>query len=150
MSRATRKRWTGRTGCKAGGALYVCVALLLVLQIVYTPIHLHQVPHSDEMDFGAAAPLASAAAFLDNEHQDGDGHHGRHPAAQHKFKVVSPERLVMGQMELMPALEWTEPAGDQQQPHLFGFSGLSPPELSVSWRFIFRAALSVRAPTFLS
>ena len=70
----------------AGAALRFCVALPLVLHIVHTPIHLYQVPHSDEADFSTATPMASATAFEGHEDQDSDGHHERHSAGQHKLK----------------------------------------------------------------
>lgn len=150
ISKAVQGRWDRRVSRKTCALSRACLALLIILQIVYTPIHLHQVPHDDEAPFGVLATPTPGVAFAPDDH-DGDGHHDqRHPAVQHKFKGVSPERLVIGQMELMPSLEWAEPAGNHSQPCLFGFSGLSPPELTVSWRFIFRAALPVRAPSFLS
>jgi hypothetical protein len=143
-------RWNARTSRKAGAALRFCVALLLGLQIVYTPIHLYRVPHSDEADFSAAAPLASAAAFVGDVDHDGDGHHERHPAAQHKFKVLRSEQTAAAEMVLVAVVEWVNAEKDQPQPQVFDFSGLSPPELSRSWQFIFRAALPVRAPSLVS
>lgn len=150
ISKAVQGRWDGCGSRKTCASSHLCLALLIILQIVYTPIHLHQVPHVDDAPFDALGATTPDVVFAEDDH-DGDDHRDhRHPAMQHKFKGVSPERLVIGQMELMPSLEWAEPEADHPQPHLFGFSGLSPPELSVSWRFIFRAALPVRAPSFLS
>jgi hypothetical protein len=134
----------------AGPALHLCVGLWLVLHIVYTPIHLYRVPHSDEADYGAAAPVAAAAACVGDEDHDGDGHHERHSAAQHKFKVVNPERLVVAQMLIVPAAEWASAETDCPRPQVFEFSGLSPPELPRCWQFLFRTALRVRAPSRLS
>jgi hypothetical protein len=150
MIRAMGKRWIGRTSRKAGAALHLCVALLLVLQIVYTPIHLYQVPHSDEIDFSAAAPLASAAAFVGNEDQDGDGHHERHSAAQHKLKVLRSQRAPVAEIDWVTVVDWVVAEKDGPQPQVFSFSGLSPPELPRCWQFLFRAALPVRAPSVLS
>ena len=150
MSRAIPTRWTGRTSRKAGAALRFCVALWLVFHILYTPIHLHRMPHSEEADFIAEAPLAAGAAFVSDEGHDGDEHHERHPAAQHKFKVVNSERLVLVQMLAVPAVKWMNAEQDCPQPQVFDCSGLSPPELPGCWQFFFRAALPVRAPSLLS
>ena len=120
-----------------------CVAVWVVFQILYTPIHLCQVPHLDEGDLhaaSAAAPGAVAAVLAGDDDQDAHGHHERHPAAQHKFKVVSSERLVQVGVWLAPAVEWRDAEKACPQPPVFGFSGLSPPEFSSSWQFIFRAA----------
>ena len=144
------RRWTGHTSRMAGAVLRFCVALWLVLQIVYTPIHLSLEPHSEEAEFSAAAPLAPAAAFAGDEGHEGDGHHERHPAAQHKFKVLRSERAALAEVFLAPAVACLEVGQDCPQPQVVDFSGLSPPELLRSWQFFFRAALPVRAPSLLS
>ena len=84
--------------------LRFCVSLLLVLQIVYTPIHLYRVPHSDEADGSAAAPRASATAFMGDEDQDGEGHHERHSAAQHKLKVLRSQRAAPADLMSAPVV----------------------------------------------
>ena len=134
----------------AGAALRLCVGLWLVLQIVYTPIHLYQVPHAEEADFSTATPLASAAAFEGDEDQDSDGHHERHSAAQHKLKVLRSQRAPVAEMVSVTVAEWVVTEKDCPQPQVFGFSGLSPPELPRCWQFLFRTALPVRAPSVLS
>ena len=145
-----QRRWTGAASRTAGAALRLCVGLWLVLQIVYTPIHLYRVPHSEEADFSAPAPLGTAAALDGDEGHGGDGEHERHPAAQHKFKVLRSERAAMAGVFLAPAVECVEVAQDCPQPQVVNFSGLSPPELHRSWQFFFRAALPVRAPSLFS
>ena len=125
------------------------MAVWLVFQILYTPVHLYWEPHSEDADFDAASSAAPAVAMLADAGHDDDEHHERHPAAQHKFKVVNSERLVLGQMLVVPAVEWMDAEKDCPQPEIFDFSGLSPPELSRCWQFIFRAALPVRAPSLL-
>jgi hypothetical protein len=126
------------------------VVLWLVLQVVYTPIHLSLEPHSEEAEFSTAAPLAPTAVFAGAEGHEGDGHHERHPAAQHKFKVVKSERLVMGHFLAVVPVELMQSETDCPQPQVFGYSGLSPPALPRCWQFFFRTALPVRAPTLLS
>jgi hypothetical protein len=150
MSRAIKRRWTGRTGRKAGAVLRFFAALLLVVQIVYTPIHLYRVPHSDEAEFGAATPQTSAAAFVVDADHDGAGHHQRHSAVQHKLKVLRSQRAAPMDLMLVPVVEWVAAEKDCPEPQVFEFSGLSPPELPRCWQFLFRAALPVRAPSFLS
>ena len=134
----------------AGAALRSCVALLLVVQIVYTPIHLLREPHADEAEFSATGPLAAAAVFAGAEAPDGDGHHERHSAAQHKLKVVRSQRAPVAEMGLVTVVECVLAERGSPQPQVFDFSGLSPPEFVRSWQFFFRTALPVRAPSLLS
>ena len=145
-----QRLWTGRTSRAAGAALRLSVGLWLVLQIVYTPIHLYRVPHSEEADFSAPAPLGTAAALDGDEGHGGDGEHERHPAAQHKFKVLRSERAAMPGVFLAPVVACAEVGQCCPQPEVVDFSGLSPPELSCCWQFFFRAALPVRAPSLPS
>jgi hypothetical protein len=128
----------------------IFTALLLVIQIVYTPIHIMRVPHSDEADIIASSPLVIAAASLVDADQDGDGHHERHSASQHKLKVLRSERLVMGQLFAVPAVQLVDAPQYCPKPTVVGFSGLSPPQFTRCWQFLFRAALPVRAPSILS
>ena len=150
MSRTTWPQWTGRARRMAGAVLRFCVALWLVLQIVYTPIHLSLEPHSEEAEFSAAAPLAPAAAFAGDDGHEGDGPHERHSAAQHKLKVLRSQRAPVAEMVMVSVAEWVATEKDCPQPQGVGFSGLSPPELLRSWQFFFRTALPVRAPSLLS
>ena len=145
-----RRRWIGRTSRTAGAALRFCVALWLVVQIVYTPIHLSVEPHSEEADFSGSAPMRSAAAVAGDEGHEGDGHHERHPAAQHKVKVLMSERAAMVEVFLAPAVASVEVGQGCPQPQVVDFAGLSPPELPRCWQFFFRTALPVRAPSLLS
>ena len=150
MSRPIHRRLTEHTRRQASAALRFCAALWLVFQFVYTPIHLHLEPHSDAADIGlTASPTDSTTIAGDDEH-DGDEHHERHPAAQHKFKVLRSEKAAAAEHVLVSAVEWTFAEMDCPQPQAFGFSGLSPPELPRCWQFLFRAALPVRAPSLLS
>ena len=143
-------RQTGRASRLAGVVLRFCVAVLVILQIAYTPIHLVAEPHSDEVDYRAAAPVAVFGLFVGEEDHDGDGHHERHPAAQHKFKLTQPTRGPMAEMMLAPVTQCVEVARDCARTQEFAFSGLSPPELSRCWQFVYRAALPVRAPSLNS
>jgi hypothetical protein len=55
-------------------------------------------------------------------------------------------------VEMMPVqvVAWVDPQGSCPPPQVVEFSGLSPPELSRCWQFVFRAALPVRAPSLHS
>jgi hypothetical protein len=147
---AMEKRRIGRISRTFGLFARFSTALLLVIQVVYTPIHIMRVPHSDEADIIATSPLAIAAAYLVDEDQDGDGHHERHAASQHKLKVLRSERLVMGQIFVASAVPFVDAAQNYPKPPMVEFSGLSPPEFTHCWQFIFRAALPVRAPSIPS
>jgi len=150
ISSAIQKRWTARPSRLAGAALRACVPLWLILQIVFTSIHLYLEPHSNEADsrsFGASAWLT---AFAGDEGHDGDADHQRHSAAQHELKALRSARLGPAQMFIASAVQWVHVEQDCPQPQVFEFSGLSPPELPRSWQFLLRAALPVRAPSLLS
>jgi hypothetical protein len=144
------REWKRGADCFAGAVLRFCVALLLILQIAYTPIHLSLEPHSDEADFSAAAPRGSGAMHVGEEDHDADAHHERHPAAQHKFKLTQPARAPLVEMLPVEATERVAVERDCPRVKLFEFSGLSPPELPCSWQFVLRTALPVRAPSLLS
>lgn len=150
MSKAIHRRGTGRTSRRAGAVLRRCLALLLVLQIVYTPIHLYLEAHSDEVEFSAAVGSASGASFVVPAGEESDGHHERHSALQHKLKVLRSERAALPDLVLATAVQWIDAAQDTPQPQGVDFSGLSPPELARGWQFLFRAALPVRAPSLVS
>jgi hypothetical protein len=150
MSNAIHRRGTGRTSRRAGAALRRCLALLLILQIVYTPIHLYLEAHSDEMVPSGAVCRASAADFVDGEGEEGDGHHERHSALQHTLKVLRSERAALPELVLVAVVECMDAEQDTPQPQVVDFSGLSPPELARCWQFFFRAALPVRAPSLIS
>ena len=64
MSRTIQRRWTGRTSRVAGAALRSCVALWLILQIVFTSIHLYLEPHSDAADLASSAASAWTAPLI--------------------------------------------------------------------------------------
>ena len=145
-----QRRWTSRTRRMACAALRLCVSLWLVLEILYTPIHLYGEPHSDEADISAPAPLASTASYEGDEHQGSDEHHERHSAAQHKIKVLRSQRAPVAELVPVQAVQWVEAERDCPAPQVFEFSGLSPPEFHCCWQFHFRAALPVRAPSLLS
>jgi hypothetical protein len=115
--------------------------------VIYTPIHLYLEPHADEADFRSSAASALAAIVAAEEGCAGDGHHERHPAAQHQFKVVKSDRLVQVEMLAAPAIAYVDVREDSLQPQVFGFSGLSRPGFACCWRFFLRAALPVRPPS---
>jgi hypothetical protein len=150
MKRALGLRWSPRAGHMAWGPLRCCATLWLVFYIGYTPIHLYLEPHCDDSHAGSgAAPTHGGDCVADDRH-DGEEHHERHPAAEHKLKVTQPTRALVGELVLLEAMVRATPHESCPQAQVVGFSGLSPPELSCSWQFIFRAALPVRAPSFLS
>jgi hypothetical protein len=150
MSRPIQRRWTGRTSRVAGAALRSCVALWLILQIVFTSFHLYLEPHSDGADFSSSAASASATPFIGDDGHDDDGDHERHSAAQHDLKALRSARLGPALIFVAPAVQSVDVEPNHLQPLVFDFSGLSPPELPCCWQFFFRAALPVRAPTVLS
>ena len=129
-----------------------CVALLLGLQIVYAPVHLCLEAHAEEAEFSAAAARGPGAVsvFVGDEGQEGEGHHERHSALQHKLKVLRPERAALPGLVLVAFVEWMDAEQVPPQPQRVDFTGLSPPELAQCWQFFFRAALPVRAPSLLS
>lgn len=133
----------------AGAFLRFCAALVLVFQIVYTPIHLYYEPHSDEAESSATAPQSATIALVDDEGHDGDEHR-EHSAAQHQLKALRSDRAALPDMVLVPLVVCLVADLDKPQAQGLGFSGLSPPELSRSWQFHFRAALPVRAPSAIS
>jgi hypothetical protein len=150
MTHATPFRWTGRSSRKAGAVLRLCVALLLVLQVVYTPIHLNLEPHAREGGFSEAAlPAAATSLLSDADHEDAD-HHGRHPASHHVLKALRCERAPAMDLLVLPALELLLAEPVCLPPHVVHSSGLSPPALPRCWQFILRAALPVRAPSHLT
>lgn len=127
-----------------------CLAFLLVLQIAYTPFHLYLEPHTDEVEFSWGQAATKAAAVAADESHDDHGDSDRHPAAQHKLKVLRSQRVAPMDFVLAPVAEsWVA------APHILPLlvsesSGLSPPEFACRWQFVFRAALPVRAPSLLS
>jgi hypothetical protein len=66
------------------------------------------------------------------------------------MKALRAERAALAEMVLIPMAEWAQREETQPSAEVFEFSGLSPPELSRSWQFFFRAALPVRAPSLFS
>jgi len=150
MSTAIQKRWPARTSRAAGAALRFSLALWLILQIVFTSIHLYLEPHSSGADSGSSGASAWLTAFTGDDDHGTDGDHERHSAAQHELKALRSVRLGPAQIFVASAVQWVDVEQDCPQPQVFQFSGLSPPELPRSWQFLFRAALPVRAPSLLS
>lgn len=149
MSRAIHTRGTGEARRKAGEILRFGVALWLVFYLVYTPFHLYCVPHSDETQSSPSAPMAHAVALVDGgDHPEGG--HRDHSANQHKLKALRSDRAACADVMLVPVTVWMEAKSERPGRELPGFSGLSPPELHRGWQFLFRAALPVRAPSFIS
>jgi len=150
MSTAIQRGWPGRASAVAGAALRACVPLWLILQIVFTSIHLYLEPHSDGADTSSGGASAWLTAFAGDDDHDGDGDHERHSAAQHELKALRSARLGPAQIFVASAVQWVDVEQDCPQPQVLEFSGLSPPELARSWQFLVRAALPVRAPSLLS
>ena len=124
------------------------MAIWLILQIVYTPLHLSLELHSDETCFSPTiSALALPNVVSDDDH---DENHDRHPAQQHKFKTTASARTAIVALWLAPAAEWVDIKNDIRVYQPFVLSGLSPPHLHCRWQFLFRAALPVRAPSLLS
>ena len=134
----------------AGKALRFCVAVWLVLQVIYTPIHTYLEPHSDVADFKSSGESAGVAVLLSDGDHDGEGDHERHSAAEHQLKALRTQRAPVAEMVTISVVEAVVAEKDCPQSQVLEFSGLSPPELSRCWQFIFRAALPVRAPSLLS
>ena len=134
----------------AVAALRCCVSFLLVIQILYTPVHLRLVPHSDDAELGQAAALAADPGIAAADDHDGHGRHERHSASQHQFKGVSSQRAPVAEMALVTLVEWVAAEEGGSAAPRFEFAGLSPPEFLCSWQFFLRAALPVRAPSLLS
>ena len=126
------------------------LALWLVFYIVSTPIHLYSVQHNDDANFSADVISTLTIERYGNDAHDDDKHHERHPSEQHKIKLTPPERITPIQLFAVQSVIWTRFELSISFAQIFVFTGLSPPELPGSWRFLFRAALPVRAPSFLS
>lgn len=126
--------------------LRLVVAIVLVLQLAYIPIHLYLVPHAHALNHALPEPFASDARHAEYTQDNGDHHH-RHPATQHELKVTQPVRAPALILALLSATRHPEQPARPSQPQELAFSGLSPPELPQSWQFFFRAALPVRAPS---
>lgn len=150
ISKVIPLRRTRHARRQASAVLRFCVALWLLLTIAYTPIHLCLEPHSDEADSGLAAASTLTKATLVKDGHEGEEHHEQHSAAQHQLKVLRSSRSALAEVMLVPVMEWMDAEKDYPQPQVFGFSGLSPPELTCCWQFLFRAALPVRAPSLFS
>ena len=104
----------------------------------------------DEADFrwaGAATVVTTMAAEAGH---DDHGDHERHSAAEHKLKVLRSQRAAPMDLMLVLVAEPVIAEQDCPLPQEFASSGLSPPEISCSWQFHFRAALPVRAPSLPS
>ena len=150
MSSWAEKQWRGRTGRKLGVALPFGMAFWLLVQVVYTPIHILQESHTDELSFNGTTRRASTAVSVSDDDQDEDGHAGEHSAEQHKLKALRSGRLVLNPAVLVLAVQWVDTTQDDPQPPMFAFLSRAPPELHRSWQFIFRTALPIRAPSILS
>lgn len=150
MIRTAGSRWCRRARHQAAVALRWCTALWLVCYLVHTPIHLLLEPHSGAADSWDNAFPAAAACTVAEAGSAGEEDHERHPAAQHTLKVTQPVRVAVAEMVSGQAVESVYVEAGRPMPQGFGFSGLSPPELSQCWQFVFRAALPVRAPSLIS
>jgi hypothetical protein len=133
-----------------GKAVRFCVAVWLVLQFIYTPIHTYLEPHSEVADFKSSGESAGVAVLLSDGDHDGEGDHERHSAAEHQLKALRTQRAPAAEMVTLIVVEPVAAEKDRPQNQVCDFSGLSPPELPRGWQFLFRAALPVRAPSLLS
>lgn len=122
----------------------------LVVWLVYTPLHLHLEPHSHEVFAHPPTSQTPSLASVSDASPASDADDHEHPAYQHQLKLAQSNRLASVPVVFLMTVVWM--ALEQDCPHSpdFGFSGLSPPELTHSWQFLFRAALPVRAPSFAS
>jgi hypothetical protein len=150
MSKWTNRRWIGRTSRKAGEALRFCLALYLMLQIVCTSIHIYLEPHSDLVDSGSTEKAALVTVVMGDDGHDDDSDHERHPVTHHDLKALRTQRAPVAELVMTVIVAWVPAENDCPEPQAFEFSGLSPPEFTRSWQFLFRAALPVRAPSLLS
>jgi hypothetical protein len=132
-----------------GAILRSCIAIYLILQILWTPIHVFMEPHSDLADARWSRTLSHDKSSLVSEGHDSDSDHERHSASQHNIQVLSPRTLPAAEMALVHFTECQlmENVRTEEQILVLSGSGLSPPELLRSWQFISRAALPVRAPS---
>lgn len=149
MNLLRKPQWTRHASRQTGVVPRICLAILLIYNILYTPIHLHRMPHSHGADFHGAVTSVPAALWRAAEGHD-DDHHPPHPAAQHKLNLVKTERLIWEWLWVIPVTAWLDPQNCRPALQKFDFSGLSPPELICGWQFFFRAALPVRAPSSVS
>ena len=88
MNETAGRQWPDRTRRKAGAVARWCLAFLLVLQIAYTPFHLYLEPHADEVEFSWNRATTKTTGIAGNASHDDHGDGERHPAAQHKLKVL--------------------------------------------------------------
>lgn len=140
----------GRRRRLAGGLWRCGVAVLLVLQIVYTPLHLYLEPHTETVDERSTVASDGAKGIAGRDGQDDHGDTDQHSAAQHKLKSLRSPRIGAIDLVCAPVAAYLLDAMDCLVPPILTRSGLSPPELSGSWQFFFRTALPVRAPSLLS
>jgi hypothetical protein len=124
--------------------------LWLVVWLVYTPLHLHLERHSHEVFPHPSAPETPRLASVSDARPASDGDDHEHPAYQHQLKLAQSCRVASVPVVYSAAVVWMELEKDCPRAPIFGFSGLSPPEFTHSWQFIFRAALPVRAPSLAS
>lgn len=150
MSKFLAMRWNGRTSRMVGEALRFCVALLLSLQFIYTPLHMYLEPHSELADTRSSGASARAASLTSNGGHNDDADHELHSAAEHQLKALRSQRAPVAEMVTLAVVESEAAEKDRPQFQVFEFSGLSPPELPCGWQFLLRAALPVRAPSLLS
>jgi hypothetical protein len=131
----------------ACAAVRWCLSLWLLAGLAGNSLHVSLAPHSHSAH-GAALP--SAAACEVTQEENGGHHHDCHAASHDEFKLTSSKRPAPDRAELkQPLARFAPIVRPSPLPAANGY-GLSPPELSRSWQFFFRAALPVRAPSFLT
>ena len=135
---------------KASVLLRLGTALWLIVWLVYTPLHLHLESHSHEVFAHLPASQTPSLASVSDASPTSDGDEHEHPAYQHQLKLAQSNRLASVPVVSLMAVVWMELEKGCPRSPIFGFSGLSPPELTHSWQFLLRAALPVRAPSFAS
>ena len=150
MIRAIQQRWTGSPRLTAGMVVRCCVAVWLVLKIVYTPLHLYLEPHTDTADVRSPVASDRTAGIGGLGSHDERGDTDQHSVAQHKLQGLRSSRTAAMDQAFNAAVEWAVVEIDTPTPQVLTESEFSPPELSSSWQFFLRTALPVRAPSLLS
>ncbi len=118
--------------------------------LVYTPLHLYLEPHCHARHAAEASSGVPDTPTIHNACAASEGHHHEHPASQHQLEVTPSGRLTSAPAATLMAKAWMEPETGGPRLPGFGFSGLSPPEITHAWQFLFRAALPARAPSCIS
>jgi hypothetical protein len=118
--------------------------------LFYTPLHCHLEPRCHARFAADARSCTPCTPTIHNACAASEGHHHEHPNSQHQIELTQSGRPTSAPAATLVAKVWTEPESDGPRPPGFGLSGLSPPEITHAWQFLFRAALPARAPSCVS